>query len=173
MPVDPSLGQMAFGLPFIDGHTLDGGSDSSILTGLKKTFSNAPAPSVIFQTLSAEHNWPPSSAFTKAGYDALAASEPDDEHGARNGARNLLDKQLGVCVSDGETTSSARAARVAPGHPATPATTSSATRVSSPTSSTRSSSSPRMTSRTSPATRARSLSGLRPDGRRRRDLRQR
>ena len=100
MPVDPSLGQMGFGLPFIDGHTLDGGSDSSILTGLKKTFSNASAPAVIFQTLSAEHNWPPSNAFTKAGYDALAAS--DDEHGARNGARNLLDTQLGVCMSDGD-----------------------------------------------------------------------
>jgi len=89
VPVDPSLGQMAFGLPFIDGHTLDGGSNSSILTGLKKTFSNASAPAVIFQTLSAEHNWPPSNAFTKASYED-------------NGARGLLNKQLGVCMRDGD-----------------------------------------------------------------------
>ena len=72
---------MGFGLPFIDGHTLDGGSDSSILTGLKKTFSNASAPALIFQTLSAEHDWVPSSAFTKYGYDALAAG--DGGNGAR------------------------------------------------------------------------------------------
>ena len=75
---------MAFGLAFIDGVTLDGGSNSSILTGLDKTFSTAAPPAVIFQTLSAEHNWPPSNAFTKASYED-------------NGALGLLNKQLGMC----------------------------------------------------------------------------